>query len=124
MILEEELSEKIIGACIEVHKHLGAGLLESTYERFLCHELVLRDVRFRSQVELPVMYKGERVDCGYRADLIVEQKIIVEIKSVEKILPIHEVQLLTYLRLSGYRIGLLVNFNVTQMIKGITRRVL
>jgi GxxExxY protein len=123
MLLEEQLTERIIGAAMEVHKQTGAGLLESCYEQCLYHELTLRGIKFRRQVDLPVQYKGILLDCGYRIDLIVEERVIVELKSVEKLLPIHEAQLLTHLRLSGLRVGLLMNFNVVVLKDGIVRRV-
>lgn len=124
MIIHEQLSEAIIGSCIEVHEQLGAGLLESAYEQCLCHELTLRGIPFRRQVELPVVYKGIRLDCGYRIDLIVDEKIVLEIKAIEKLLPVHEAQLLTYLRLTGLRVGLLINFNSAVIRNSIIRRVL
>jgi GxxExxY protein len=102
----------IIGAAIEVHRQLGPGLLESAYEECLCHELHLRGLAFERQVSLPVCYKGLKLDCGYMLDLIVAREVVLELKSVEKLLPIHEAQLLTYLKLSGKRVGLLINFNV------------
>ncbi len=108
-----ELSSKIIGASIEVHKTLGPGLLESAYEECLCHELGLRDLSFERQKPLSVVYKGMNLDCGYRLDTVVEEAIILELKSCEKIEPIHKAQLLTYLKLSGLNLGLLLNFNVT-----------
>ena len=114
----------IIGAAIEVHRQLGPGLLESACEECLCHELHLRGLEFRRQVDLPVMYKGLRLDCGYKLDLIVQNEVILELKSVEKLHPIHEAQLLTYLRLAEKRVGLLINFNVPQLTQGIIRRVL
>jgi GxxExxY protein len=114
----------IIGAAIEVHRILGPGLLESAYEECLCHEFHLRGISFRRQVELPVEYKGIKLDCGYRVDLIVQEEVIVELKCLEKVLPIHEAQLLTYMRLTGRQVGLLINFNVPLLIQGITRRVL
>ena len=114
----------IIGAAIEVHRHLGPGLLESAYEECLCHELHLRGIDFRRQIDLPVEYKGLKLDCGYRLDLIVHDEVVVELKCVEKVLPVHEAQLLTYMLMTGKRVGLLINFNVPQLIKGITRRVL
>ena len=123
MLIDEQLTEQIIGAAIEVHKQTGAGLLESCYEQCLCHELTLRHLKFRRQVDMPVRYKGILLDCGYRIDLIVEERIVVELKSVEKVLPIHEAQLLTYLKLSGFRVGLLINFNVSVLIEGVVRRV-
>src|SRR5438034_10213852 len=93
MILYEQLSEAIIGACIEVHRQLGAGLLESCYLECLCHELTLRGIKFRREVPLPVKYKGIELDCGYRIDLVIEEKIVLELKAVEKIIPVHEAQL-------------------------------
>ena len=116
-----ELSSKIIGAAIEVHKALGPGLLESAYEECLCHELSLRGMSFESQKPLPILYKGKRLDCGYRLDMVVEKAIILELKSCEKIEPIHKAQLLTYLKLSGLKLGLLLNFNVSLMRAGIVR---
>jgi GxxExxY protein len=114
----------ILGAAIEVHHHLGPGLLESAYEECLCHELHLRGIDFRRQVDLPVEYKGLKLDCGYRLDLIVHDEVVVELKCVEKTLPVHEAQLLTYMMLTGKRVGLLIKFNVPVLTKGITRRVL
>ncbi|MDI6793408.1 MAG: GxxExxY protein [bacterium] len=105
MILEEKLTGQIIGAAIEVHRHLGAGLLESAYEECLCHELHLRGLKFERQKSLPLAYKGIKLDCGYRMDIVVEEKVVLELKVVDTIAPIHEAQLLTYLRLSGVRIG-------------------
>ena len=116
-----ELSSKIIGAAIEVHKALGPGLLESAYEECLCHELSLQDMLFDRQKPLPVKYKGRKLDIGYRLDLVVENAIILELKSCEKIEPIHKAQLLTYLKLSGLNLGLLLNFNVDMMRDGIVR---
>jgi GxxExxY protein len=124
MIVYEELSEAIIGAAIEVHRHTGPGLLESAYQRFLCHELTLRKIPFESEVALPVGYKGVRLECGYRMDLLVEDKIVVELKAVETVLDVHEAQSLTYLKLSGKRVGLLINFCVPLLRNGIIRRVL
>ena len=114
----------IIGAAIEVHRNLGPGLLESAYEECLCHELHLRGLDFKRQVPLPLLYKGLKLDCGYKIDLIVHDEVILELKAVEKLLPIHEAQLLTYLRLTGKRVGLLINFNVPLLMQGIIRRVL
>ena len=114
----------IVGAAIEVHRALGPGLLESAYEECLCHELHLRGLTFKRQVDLPVSFKGMKLDCGYKIDLVVEDEIIVELKAVEKTLPIHQAQLLTYLKLSGKQVGLLINFNVPLLMQGITRRVL
>ena len=119
-----QVTETIIGAAIEVHRALGPGLLESTYEECLCRELSLRGVPFERQRSLPVEYKGLRLDCGYRLDLLVADTVVVEIKAVESLLPIHEAQLLTYLRLGGWKVGLLINFNVAILKQGIRRRVL
>jgi GxxExxY protein len=121
---EEELTRQITGAAIEVHKQLGPGLLESAYHVCLAHELRLREIRFSQEVALPVTYKGKRLDCGYRADFIVNDKVVVELKAIEKLEPIHEAQLLTYLKLSGCKVGLLINFNVPILKNGIIRRVL
>jgi len=115
------LTEEIIGAAIEVHRAIGPGLLESAYQECLCVELGLRNLRFVSQLELPVEYKGLRVDAGYRLDLVVADSVVVELKAVERLLPLHEAQLLTYLRLGGYPIGLLLNFNVPVLKDGIRR---
>ena len=116
-----EISSKIIGAAIEVHKHLGPGLLESAYEECLCHELELREIKFDRQKKLPVEYKGRKLDCGYRLDFLVEDKIVLELKSCENIEPIHKAQLLTYLKLTELNLGLLLNFNVPYMRDGILR---
>ena len=116
-----KLTGKIIGAAIEVHKALGPGLLESAYEECLCYEFGLRDFSFERQKPLPVIYKGIELDCGYRLDVVVEKIIILELKSCEKIEPIHKAQLLTYLRLSGLHLGLILNFNVPVMRDGIVR---
>ncbi len=118
------LTYAVIGAAVEVHKHLGPGLLESAYEECLCHELTLRGLRFQRQVQLPVLYKGIRIQPGYRMDLVVEEKLIVEIKAVERLEPVHEAQLLTYLRLSGLNVGLLINFHVPVLKDGIKRFVM
>jgi GxxExxY protein len=120
----DELSGKIIGCAIEVHKNLGPGLLESAYERCLSYELNAAGLKNETQKELPIDYKGMRIDSGYRIDLIVENSIIVELKSVDKILPIYEAQLLTYMKLAGVKIGLIINFNVTRLKEGIKRFVL
>ena len=116
-----QLSNKIIGAAIEVHKTIGPGLLESAYEKCLCRELTLRAISFENQVPLPLVYKGEKLDCRYQMDLVVENAIIIELKACEKIEPIHHAPLLTYLKLSGLNLGLLLNFNVPVMRDGITR---
>ena len=124
MLRYEKITQVILGGAIEVHKALGPGLLESVYEACLCHELELRGLHYRCQVDLPVTYKGRELDCGYRLDLVVEDAVVLELKSVEKLLPIHEAQLLTYLRLSGKSVGFLINFNVPVLKNGIVRRVL
>ncbi len=118
---ENELSGKIIGAAIEVHKILGAGLLESAYEECLCREFSIGNINFEKQVQIPVLYKGIQLNCGYRADIIVDKKVILELKAVASIDPIHEAQMLTYLKLSGLKLGLLFNFNVPLMKDGIRR---
>lgn len=115
------ITEKIIGAAIEIHRVLGPGLLESAYEECLCYELSRQDLPFTRQVELPVIYKEIKLDCGYRIDLLIENAIIVELKAVERILPIHEAQLLTYLKLLDCPLGLLINFNVPAVRYGIKR---
>ena len=120
----EKLTEQIIGAAIEVHRNLGPGLLESAYEECLCHELSLRGLSFKRQQSLPVKYKGVSLDCGYRLDLVVQDRVVLELKCVEKQLPIHEAQLLTYMKLGGFKVGLLLNFNVPVLKDGIVRRVL
>ena len=116
-----ELSSKIIGAAIEVHKALGPGLLESAYEECLTHELSLRGLVFERQKPVPIEYKGINLDCGYRLDVVVENRIILELKACNQIEPIHEAQLLTYLKLTGIQLGLLLNFNVPVMRDGIVR---
>ncbi len=120
----DSLSHKVIGLAIEVHRGLGPGLLESAYEECLCYELKINDISFRRQVPLPVVYKSVKLDCGYRMDIVVDDKLIVELKAVEKLLPVHEAQLLTYLKLSGRRTGLLMNFNTPVLKDGIRRLVL
>ena len=119
----ETLTESIIGAAIEVHRELGPGLMESAYEECLCHELSLRRLSFQRQVPLPVHYKKVNLDCGYRMDLVVENTVIVELKAVETLQPVHEAQLITYLKLSTKPVGLLINFNVPVLKDGIVRRV-
>jgi len=123
-LIEADLTREIIGAAIAVHQALGPGLLESAYQACMCRELSLRGIPFRCEVELPVEYKGSRLDCGYRMDLVVDGRVLVELKSVERFSTIHESQLLTYLRLSKIRVGLLINFNVPVLRRGIVRRVL
>ena len=116
------LTEKVIGCIIEVHKHLGPGLLESTYEQCLAHELTINSIRFELQKSMPVMYKGIKLDCGYRIDMIIENDLIIELKSVEYITDIHMSQIITYLKLSHKKLGLIVNFN-TRLIKNGIKRV-
>jgi len=120
----DPLTERVIGLAIEVHRQLGPGLLESAYEECLCHELRTHEIEFQRQVTLRILYKGELLDCGYRMDLVVAQSLIVEVKSVEKLLPLHEAQLLTYMKLSGIKTGLLLNFNALLLKQGIKRMVL
>lgn len=117
----KQITEQVIGSCIDLHRQLGPGLLESAYEECLCFELAQRGVRFERQKPLPVHYKTVNLDCGYGLDLVVEQKIIIELKAVEKLLPVHEAQVLTYLKLSGLTLGLLINFNVPVLKDGIKR---
>lgn len=124
MLLNEKLTEKIIGAAIEVHKELGPGLLESAYEACLCHELKVRGIPFQHQVDLPVRYKGIQIDCGYRIDILVDDTVVVELKAVTEISPVHESQLLTYLKLTKRHVGLLINFHVPVLKDGISRMVL
>ncbi|MBI4752959.1 GxxExxY protein [Candidatus Desantisbacteria bacterium] len=118
------VTKDIIGAAIEVHRHFGPGLLESAYEECLCRELQLRGVAFERQKPLPLEYKGIRLDCGYRLDILVAGEIVVEIKALDAIAPVHEAQLLTYLKVGGWKVGLLINFNVPMLKEGICRRVL
>lgn len=124
MLQHEKLTEQIIGAGIEVHKALGPGLLESAYQACLGFELEARGIPFRREVDLPVVYRGNMLSCGYRLDFDVAEAVVTELKCVDKLAPIHEAQLLTYLRLSGRRTGLLINFNVPVLKDGIIRRVL
>ncbi len=119
-----ELTHTIIGLAMRVHRRLGPGLLESVYEKCLCHEFARTGTPFRRQVPLPVSYDGILIDCGYLADIIVDNQVILELKAVERMLPLHEAQLLTYLRLSACRIGLLINFNTASLTDGIKRCVL
>jgi GxxExxY protein len=116
-----ELTESILGAAIAVHRALGPGLLESTYEACLAYELMERRLRIERQAALPVVYRGVRIDCGYRLDLVVESAVVVEIKAVERLMPVHDAQILTYLKLSGIAVGLILNFNVPMMRDGIRR---
>ena len=117
------MTEKIIAAAIEVHRHLGPGLLESAYEECLCYELARASLRFQRQVPLPVNYKGLRLDCAYRMDLVVEDAVVLEIKAVDELLPVHKAQVLTYLSASGKQLGLLINFKVPVLRAGIKRLV-
>jgi len=119
----DALSNVVIGSCIEVHQTLGPGLLESAYETCLCRELSLRNVAFERQRAIPLRYKGVDVDAGYRLDIIVDDVLVVEIKAVEALTPLHDAQLLTYLKLTGISLGLLVNFNVPRLSQGIKRLV-
>ena len=118
---ENEISSRIIGASIEVHKQLGPGLLESTYEICLGHELKLMGLEVKQQVPLPVIYKDVKINAGYRIDMIVENKVIIEIKSVDALAPIHTAQILTYLKLKDLKLGLLINFNEVKVIDGLKR---
>jgi GxxExxY protein len=119
--IEDQISKEIIGAAIEVHRHLGPGLLESAYEECLCHELALQGVPFERQKPLAIHYKGKDLDCGFRLDVVVSDLVILELKAVEKIDPIHVAQLLTYLKLSNLKLGLLINFNGSVLKDGIRR---
>lgn len=116
-----DITHEIIGAAIEVHKRLGPGLLESAYEECLTQELRIRNLRVERQVPVPVVYKNTKLECGYRIDLLVESRIVVELKSIENLAPIHEAIILTYLRLSGHKIGLLINFSVSVLKDGVRR---
>ncbi len=122
--LHADLTERILSASYAVHTALGPGLLESAYEACLAHELTCRGIPFQRQVKLPIRYKEQPVDAGYRIDLLIEELVVVELKAIDKLLPIHEAQLLTYLKLSQMRVGLLLNFNVLHLRDGIKRRVL
>lgn len=116
-----DCSEQVIGACIEVHRELGPGLLESAYEQCLAHELGLRRLAFERQLLVPVRYKGMALECGYRVDFLVERALLVEIKAVERLLPVHEAQVITYLKLLSIRTGLLVNFHSETLKRGLRR---
>lgn len=118
------LTREIIGAAMEVHRHLGPGLLESAYRRCLARELGLRGIPYKPEWPLPLEYKGLVLKCGYRLDLLVADTVVVEIKSVEGIAPVHQAQLLTYMRIGGWKVGLIINFNVVVLKKGICRKVL
>jgi GxxExxY protein len=118
------LTDQIIGFAIEVHRHLGPGLLESAYEECLCFELNRTGIDFKRQIPLPVVYKSVRLDCGYRIDIVVEGRLILELKAIERLMAIHEAQVLTYMRLSGIQTGLLLNFNTAVLKDGIRRLML
>jgi len=124
MLQDEGLTGQIIGAAIDVHRELGPGLLESAYEACLCYELSLREIPFARQVPLPLVYKTVHVECGYRADLIVANKVVVELKTVESVTDLHKSQLLTYLRITGIKVGLILNFNTPVLKNGVVRLVL
>jgi GxxExxY protein len=119
-----ELSERVIGLAIDVHRQLGPGLLESVYEECLCFELKHGGILYQHQIALPIVYKGVRLACGYRMDVVVERQLLIEIKAVEQLLPIHQAQMLTYLRLSGCKVALLMNFNSATLKEGLRRFVL
>lgn len=123
MLLAEALTEQVIGLAIEVHRNTGPGLLEAVYEQCLCVELRRADVAFARQVPIPVLYKGEQIGDGFKADVVVANELILEIKSVATILTVHEMQLRTYLRMSGIRVGLLLNFNAPRLLDGLRRYV-
>ena len=119
--LLDPLTSKVIGCALEVHRVLGPGLLESAYEHCLAHELTAASIPCRRQLELPVHYKGDTLDCGFRVDLLVAEQLVIELKSVDSLLPVHQAQLLTYLRLARCRTGLLINFNVPLLKQGLKR---
>jgi GxxExxY protein len=123
-MFDNDLTRKVIGCAIEVHRHLGPGLLESAYHQCLAHELTLNQIPFKIELPIPIVYKGLNLDCGYRLDLLIDDKIILELKSVTQVLPIHEAQLLTYMKLSKINLGLLINFNQKILKDGIHRFVL
>ena len=120
----DNVTKEVIGSAIEVHKVLGPGLLESAYETCLCHELRVKGFSFVRQHPITVRYKGVKIDCGYRLDLLVEDKVIIELKSVDKLTPLYDAQLLSYLKLCDINVGLLINFNVMVLKQGIRRKVL
>ena len=121
---EKALTERILGFAINVHRALGPGLLESVYEECLCHELATASVAFTRQQPIPVIYGSVKLDCGFRADIVVDGRVLIEIKSIDRFAPIHAAQVLTYLRLSHLKVGLLLNFNSVRMIDGLKRMVL
>jgi GxxExxY protein len=118
---QDPLTHRVIACAIEVHRALGPGLLESAYEQCMAHEMTLQDIAFRLQVPTPIEYKGLRLDCAYKADVVVEERVIVELKSVEALTPLHHAQLLTYMKVSRAEVGLLINFNVPRLIDGVKR---
>ena len=122
-MMDADLTRQIIGAAIDVHRELGPGLLENVYEECLCYELSARKISFEKQKPIPVVYRGAKLDCGYRADIIVCNRVIVEIKAISAVAPIHDAVMLTYLRLSGFKIGLLINFHSALLKDGIHRYV-
>ena len=119
LVKHTALAETVIGSAVEVHRALGPGLLESAYDACLAHELTFRGVSFRRQVPVPVLFKGLRIDCGYRADFVVDHELLVELKSVECVLPVHQAQMITYLKLLPVSQALLINFNVTRLVDGL-----
>ena len=118
---KNKLTGKVIGSAIEVHRTLGPGLLESIYEKCLCIEFDRKDILYERQKEIPIKYRGVKLDCGYRIDIIVENRLLVELKACESLMPVHEAQVLTYLKLTGIKLGLLINFNVPLLKDGIKR---
>ncbi|MCC7476920.1 GxxExxY protein [bacterium] len=123
-VVRDALTEAVIGAAIEVHRTIGPGMLENAYNQCLCHELHLRQLAFQREVPLPLNYKGIRLDCGYRLDIVVEGRLVLELKAIDKVLPVHKQQLLSYLRMGGYNTGLLINFSAYKLVNGLTRLVL
>ncbi|MCH8822598.1 MAG: GxxExxY protein [Planctomycetes bacterium] len=124
MLVAEKTTELIIGAAVKVHRELGPGLLESVYEVCLAHEIAKSGLKVQKQIDVPIRYDDCELDCGFRIDLLIDDEVIVELKAVEKVLPVHEAQLMTYLKLANKRVGLLINFNVVKLTNGITRRVI
>ena len=118
---ERELTERVIGCAIEVHRTLGPGLLESSYQQCLTHELEVQEIPFASEVDLPIDYKGIKLNCGYRLDLMVDGRLIVELKAVDEVSGLHQAQLMTYMKLAKVSLGLLINFNVSRLVDGVRR---
>jgi len=116
---ERELTERVIGCAIEVHRTLGPGLLESSYQQCLAHELGVQEIPFSSEVDLPIDYKGIKLNCGYRLDLMVDGRLIVELKAVDEVSGLHQAQLMTYMKLARVSLGLLINFNVSRLVDGV-----